>query len=102
MTAAVPSQTQKFDRELLYVTVCVLGVKGQDTLVVSSDQQHGWDVSGQGFQPGHVQSAGHRSLPRQRHGPSTEGGRTLSSFTAGTIDDRGESRSPFIYTFLHL
>jgi len=36
---------------------CVLGVKGEEALVVSSDQQQRWDVFGQSFQPAHVESA---------------------------------------------
>ncbi|TRY64815.1 hypothetical protein DNTS_004415, partial [Danionella cerebrum] len=43
-------------------------VEGEDTLVVSSDQKHRREVLGQRVQPGHIESAGHRPLPGQRHG----------------------------------
>lgn len=42
--------------------VC-LRVEGEDALVVAAHQQDGRQVLGQGFQPGHVESAGHRTLP---------------------------------------
>lgn len=54
----------------LYVYVCVLGVEGKDTLVVSSDQQQRWEVFGQSFQPAHVEGARHRSLSGQRQTPT--------------------------------
>lgn len=48
----------------------MLGVEGEDALVVSSDQQQRGESSGQRFQPAHVEGAGHRALPRQRHAPA--------------------------------
>lgn len=53
----------------LFICTCVLGVEGQDTLVVSSDQQQRRDVSGQGFQPAHVEGARHRAFPGQGQTP---------------------------------
>lgn len=47
----------------------MLRVEGEDTLVVSSDQQQRWEVFGQSFQPAHVEGARHRTLPGQRHAP---------------------------------
>ena len=52
------------------VCLCVLGVEGEDTLVVSSDQQQRRDVFGQSFQPAHVEGARHCALPGQRHAPA--------------------------------
>lgn len=49
---------------------CVLGVEGEDTLVVPSDQQQRRDVSGQGFQPAHVEGARHRAFPGQGQTPA--------------------------------
>lgn len=54
----------------LCVCVCVLGVKGEDALVVSSHQQQWWEVFGQSFQPAHVEGARHCALSCQRHAPS--------------------------------
>lgn len=53
----------------LFICMCVLGVEGEDTLVVSSDQQQRRDVSGQGFQPAHVEGARHRAFPGQGQTP---------------------------------
>lgn len=51
------------------VCLCVLGVKGEDALVVSSHQQQWWQAFGQSFQPAHVEGARHRALSCQRHAP---------------------------------
>lgn len=40
-----------------------LGVEGEDALMVAAHQDDGWQVLGQHLQPGHVESAGHGTLP---------------------------------------
>lgn len=52
-----------------FICTCVLRVEGENTLVVSSDQQQRRDVSGQGFQPAHVEGARHRAFPGQGQTP---------------------------------
>lgn len=54
--------------------VSCLRVEGEDTLVVAAHQEDGRQVLGQHFQPGHVQSAGHRALPGQRQAHDDEVG----------------------------
>lgn len=48
-------------------TLVELRVEGEDALVVSSDQQQRRQIFGQRLQPAHVEGAGHRPLPGQRH-----------------------------------
>lgn len=60
--------------------MCVLRVEGEDALVVSSNQQQGREVFGQGVQPAHVEGARHCSLPGQRHAPADgEGERQMTA-----------------------
>lgn len=39
-----------------------LGVEGEDTLMIATDEEDGRQVLRQGFQPGHVESAGHSTF----------------------------------------
>lgn len=47
-----------------------LGVEGEDALMVAAHKQDGGQIPGQDLQPGHVQSAGHGTLPGQRQTPA--------------------------------
>ena len=54
------------------VPVCLLGVEGKNTLLVSSQQQEGWHASRQCVDPRHVQARWTGSLARHRKCPERE------------------------------